>query len=34
MGVADIKKIREYYKELYANEFEVLDGMDNFLEKK
>lgn len=27
------KKIKKYYEELYANQFENLDEVDDFLEK-
>ena len=33
MDIAEIQKtIREYYEQLYANTFDNLDEMDNFLE--
>ena len=31
MDTAEIKKIREYYEQLYSNKFDNLQETDNFL---
>lgn len=34
VGPTDIKRIREYNEQIYANKFESLEEMDRFLEKQ